>query len=36
MMMQGIVEKPLTAPSQIAAEQRDCIRAQLSTKRGFR
>lgn len=34
--MQEIVEKLLTAPSQIAAEQRDSLPAQFSTKWGFR
>lgn len=33
--MQGIVEKLLTASSQIAVEQRDCLPAQLLTSRGF-
>lgn len=36
MMLQGIVEKALTAPRQIAAEQCEHLPAQLSTKRGFR
>lgn len=34
-MMQGIVEKLLTASSQIAVEQHDCLPAQLLTRRGF-
>lgn len=34
--MQGIVEKVLTAPSQIAEEQCVFLPAQLLTKRGFR